>query len=58
MAMAVRNIVEGVVALKALDESEGALGEILRQVHFENDGSDLHINVPVTPDQIEALKDL
>ena len=58
MAMAVRNIVEGVVALKALDETEGALGEILRQVHFENDGSDLHINVPVTPDQIEALKDL
>lgn len=58
MAMAVRNIVEGVVALKALDESEGALGEILRQVRFENDGPDLHVNVPVTAGQIEALKDL
>lgn len=58
MAMAVRNIVEGVVALKALDESEGSLGEILRQIRFENDGSDLHINVPVSSDQIEALKDL
>jgi len=58
MAMAVRNIVEGVVALKALDESEGELGEILRQVRFENDGVNLHINVPVTAGQIEALKDL
>lgn len=58
MAMAVRNIVEGVVALKALDESEGELGQILRQVRFENDGPDLHINVPVTAAQIVALKDL
>lgn len=58
MAMAVRNIVEGVVALKALDETEGALGDILRQVRFENEGPDLHINVPVTSGQIEALKDL
>lgn len=58
MAMAVRNIVEGVVALKALDESDGELGEILRQIRFENDGPDLHINVPVTSAQIEALRDL
>lgn len=58
MAMAVRNIVEGVVALKALDEAEGELGEILRQVRFENDGPDLHINVPLSSGQIEALKDL
>lgn len=58
IAMSVRNIVEGLVALKALDESEGALGEILRQVRFENDGADLHVNVPVTADQVEALKDL
>jgi hypothetical protein len=58
MAMAVRNIVEGVVALKALDESDGELGEVLRQIRFENDGPDLHINVPVTSAQIEALRDL
>ncbi|HEY5774799.1 MAG TPA: hypothetical protein VIS57_01830, partial [Xanthomonadales bacterium] len=58
IAMSVRNIVEGLVALKALDESEGALGEVLRQVRFESDGSDLHMNVPVTADQIEVLKDL
>jgi hypothetical protein len=58
IAMSVRNIVEGLVALKALDESEGALGEVLRQVRFESDGSDLHVNVPVTAEQIEALRDL
>jgi hypothetical protein len=58
IAMSVRNIVEGLVALKALDESEGALGEVLRQVRFESDGSDLHVNVPVTAEQIEVLRDL
>lgn len=58
VAMSVRNIVEGLVALKALDESEGALGEVLRQVRFESDGSDLRMSVPVTADQISVLKDL
>jgi hypothetical protein len=56
VAMSVRNIVEGLVALKALDESEGALGEILRQVRFESDGSELHLNLPIAADQIEALR--
>ena len=56
-AMSVRNIVEGLVALKALDESEGALGEILRQVRFENDGPVLNVNVPIAADQIDALRD-
>ena len=56
-AMSVRNIVEGLVALKALDQSEGALGDILRQVRFENDGSVLNVNVPIAADQIEALRD-
>ena len=56
VAMSVRNIAEGLVALKALDESEGALGEILRQIRFESDGSELHLNVPIAADQIEALR--
>ena len=56
-AMSVRNIVEGLVALKALDQSEGTLGEILRQVRFENDGSVLNVNVPIAADQVEALRD-
>ena len=56
IAMSVRNIIEGLVALKAMDESEGALGEILRQVRFESDGSELYMNVPITTDQIEALR--
>jgi len=57
VAMSVRNIVEGLVALKALDESEGVMGEILRQVRFENDGSVLRVNVPIAADQIEAVRD-
>ena len=57
VAMSVRNIVEGLVALKALDESEGVLGDILRQIRFESDGSVLRINVPIATDQIEALRD-
>jgi len=57
VAMSVRNIVEGLVALKALDQSEGVFGEILRQVRFENDGSVLNMYVPVAADQVEALKD-
>ena len=56
IAMSVRNIIEGLVALKAMNESEGALGEILRQVRFESDGSELYMNVPITSDQIEALR--
>ena len=57
VAMSVRNIVEGLVALKALDESVGVLGDILRQVRFESDGSVLRMNVPIAADQIEALRD-
>jgi hypothetical protein len=57
VAMSVRNIVEGLVALKALDQTEGALGEILRQVRFENDGSVLNVTVTIAADQIEALRD-
>jgi len=57
VAMSVRNIVEGLVALKALDESEGVLGDILRQVRFESDGSVLTMNVPIAADQIEAVRD-
>jgi len=57
VAMSVRNIAEGLVALKALDESEGVFGEILRQVRFENDGSTLKVNVTVAADQVEALRD-
>jgi len=56
VAMSVRNIVEGLVALKALDESESMLGEILRQIRFESDGSELHMNVPIAVDQIEVLR--
>lgn len=58
IAMSVRNIVEGLVALKALDQSEGAFGEVLRQVRFESDDSVLHMYVPIAADQIEALSDL
>ena len=54
--MSVRNIVEGLVALKALDDSDAVLGEILRQVRFESEGSELYMNVPVATDQIEALR--
>lgn len=57
VAMSVRNIVEGLVALKALDESESAMGEILRQVRFETDGSILRMNVPIAAEQIEAVRD-
>ena len=58
IADSVRNIVEGVVALKALDESDSDLGTILRQVRFESDGATLHMNVPLTAAQIDVLKDL
>lgn len=57
VAMSVRNIVEGMVALKALDESEGVMGEILRQVRFETDGAVLKMNVPIAAEQIEAVRD-
>lgn len=57
VAMSVRNIVEGLVALKALDESEGVMGDILRQVRFESDGSVLKMNVPIAADQVEAVSD-
>ena len=57
VAMSVRNIAEGLVALKALDESEGVLGDILRQIRFETEGPVLNVNVPVAADQVEALRD-
>ena len=56
VAMSVRNIVEGLVALKSLDDSDAVLGEILRQVRFESDGSELYMNVPIATNQIEALR--
>lgn len=58
VAMSVRNIVEGMVALKALSEPEGVVGEILRNVLFENDNSILNVSVRISADQITALKDL
>lgn len=57
VAMSVRNIVEGLVALKALSDSDGVIGDVLRGVRFENDGATLHMSVPVSAEQIEALKD-
>lgn len=58
VAMSVRNIVEGIVALKALSEPEGVIGEVLRNVLFENDNSVLNVSVEVSADQIAAIKDL
>lgn len=58
VAMSVRNIVEGLVALKALDESDSVAGDILRAVRFENDGNVLRMEVPIAADQVAALKDL
>jgi hypothetical protein len=58
VAMSVRNIVEGMVALKALNEPEGVVGEVLRNVRFENDGPVLGVRVEVTAGQVAALKDL
>ena len=58
VAMSVRNIVQGLVALKALNEAESPLGDILRNVQFVNDGSVLYMNVEIAADQIEALRDL
>jgi hypothetical protein len=58
VAMSVRNIVEGLVALKALSETESPLGDVLRNVRFVNDGAVLHMNVQIAADQIEAIRDL
>jgi hypothetical protein len=55
VAMSVRNILEGLVLLKALSDSDGVKGDILRQVQFENDDRVLHVDVPVTAEQISAL---
>ena len=33
------------------------MGEILRQVRFENDGAVLRMNVPIAAEQIEAVRD-
>jgi hypothetical protein len=56
--MSVRNIVEGLVALKALNEAESPLGDILRNVRFVNDGPVLNMNVQIAADQIEVIRDL
>ena len=58
VALSVRNIVEGMVALKALSDTETVLGDVLRNVRFENDGAILKMSVAVAADQIEALKEL
>jgi len=57
-AMSIRNIAEGLVALKALEGGDDVIGDLLRQVKFENDGSILRVNVAVAADQIGELKDL
>ena len=58
VAVSVRNIVEGMVALKALSDTESVVGDVLRNVRFENDGAVLKMSFPVAADQIEALRDL
>lgn len=56
MAMPVRYIVEGLVALKALDQSEEMLGEVLNQARFESVGAAVHMNIPIAAGQLEALR--
>ena len=58
VAMSVRNIVEGLVALKALEGGDDVMGDLLRNVKFENDGAVLRVDLPVAADQINELKDL
>ena len=58
VAMNVRNIVEGLVALKALEGSDDDIGQVLRSVRFESDGNKLRVYVPIAADQIDALGDL
>ncbi len=58
IAMSVRNIVEGLVALKALDSDGGIEGDLIRNIRFENDGAVLRVEVPVAADQIAKLKDM
>lgn len=58
VAMSVRNIAEGLVALKALDDDNEVLSEVLRSVRFESEGAVLRVNIPVAADQFEALKGL
>ena len=57
-ALLVKDIVEGMVALKSLSDSNGGMGDILRNVQFENEGAVLHVEVPIAVDQVGALKDL
>lgn len=57
-AMSVRNIAEGLVALKALEAGDDVTGDFLRAVKFENDGAILSIDVVVAADQVGDLKDL
>jgi hypothetical protein len=58
VAMNVRNIVEGLVALKALEGSNDDLGAVLRSIRFESEGDLLRVFIPVAADQIEALSNL
>jgi len=55
VAMSVRNIVEGLVALKALEGSDDDIGAILRSVRFESEGELLRVYIAVAADQIDAL---
>lgn len=58
VAMNVRNIVEGLVALKALEGSDDGLGAVLRSIRFESEGDLLRVYIPVAADQVEALGNL
>lgn len=58
VAMNVRNIVEGLVALKALEGSDDDLGAVLRNIRFESEGEILRVFIPVAADQIDALSNL
>jgi hypothetical protein len=58
VAMSVRNVVEGLVALKALEGSDDDMGAILRSVRFESEGEVLRVSIAVAADQIETLGNL
>jgi hypothetical protein len=59
IAESVRNIVEGLVALKALDAAdEPALSELLRAAHIETNGATILLDMYLDEALIEKLKDL
>jgi hypothetical protein len=58
IAESVRNIVEGLVALKALDSSdEPAIGALLRSTKIRTDGSDITVDVFIDPELLNELID-